>query len=105
MSFQPIPEIVNGLPNISGHDAEVEAATSAQRGPALSRMGVLDCGQHEVSQSGVPSPLSQGSAVRLGSPAASTVPSPDGPGSTCVRVPRNAMHFGRRSRLWRGAGG
>jgi len=33
MSSQPIPEIVDGLPNISGHDAEVEAATSAQRGP------------------------------------------------------------------------
>src|SRR5687768_11034271 len=30
MNFSSIPEIVNGLPNISGHDAEVEAATSGR---------------------------------------------------------------------------
>lgn len=28
MDFSPIPEIVNGLPNISGHEAQVEAVTS-----------------------------------------------------------------------------
>jgi hypothetical protein len=28
MHYQPIPEIVNGMPNICGHDAEVEAVTS-----------------------------------------------------------------------------
>lgn len=33
MSSQPIPEIVNGLPNISGHDADVEAVTSSRRSP------------------------------------------------------------------------
>jgi hypothetical protein len=33
MSFQPIPDIVNGLPMISGHEREVEAVTPLRRGP------------------------------------------------------------------------
>ncbi len=37
MSFRPIPEIVDGLPNITGHDAKVEAATSSRRGPVFLR--------------------------------------------------------------------
>src|SRR5829696_3980241 len=36
MDFAPIPEIVNGLPNISGHEAQVEAATS-RRDPVFLR--------------------------------------------------------------------
>lgn len=30
MDFSPIPEIVDGLPNLSGHDAQVEAVTARQ---------------------------------------------------------------------------
>src|SRR5262245_52569170 len=30
MDFSPIPEILDGLPNISGHEAQVEAVTSNQ---------------------------------------------------------------------------
>jgi len=37
MSLQPIPEIVDGLPNISGHDTEVEDITSSRRGPVYLR--------------------------------------------------------------------
>jgi hypothetical protein len=34
MDFSPIPDIVNGLPNICGHEAEVESATS-RKGPVF----------------------------------------------------------------------
>jgi hypothetical protein len=45
MSFQPIPEIVNGLPNISGHEAKVEAVTSSRRDHGLVHVNCQSMGR------------------------------------------------------------